>query len=39
VPTTLETTFDIRPYTFALVPMNAQPTSDANDFFSLSLQY
>jgi hypothetical protein len=39
VPAIVEETFDIGEHTFALVPMNAQTTSDANDFFRLTIQY
>jgi hypothetical protein len=39
VPATVEKTFDIGSHTFTLVPMNAETTSDSNDFFSLTVQY
>jgi hypothetical protein len=39
VPATVEETFDIGSHTFTLVPMNCQTTSDANDHFSLTVQY
>jgi hypothetical protein len=39
VPVTVPYTFTIGSHTFTLEPMTAQTVSDANDFFTLSVQY
>jgi hypothetical protein len=39
VPLTFSHTFPVGDHAFALVPLNSQTTSDANDYYCVTVQY